>query len=132
MLILFQALEDGTNRQHPSGNVNGVFFSDSLQTGVGMVLHDDQGEFVVYKTLVVDAFYDDEGEALGLFEALSWIRSLGLERIIVELDAKNVSDAMLSNRSLNSMFGDFISSYKLLIGSPQDIKINLVHKMSML
>ncbi|KAL8467908.1 hypothetical protein ACS0TY_031233 [Phlomoides rotata] len=53
-------------------NVDDAFFSNSTHTCVNMILRDDQGVFVACKTIVLATFYDvDEGEALGLFEALS-------------------------------------------------------------
>ncbi|KAL8517289.1 hypothetical protein ACS0TY_015501 [Phlomoides rotata] len=50
---------------------------DSSQMGVNMILRDDVEGFVACRTLVVDGTWRvDEGEAIGLYEALSWIKGL--------------------------------------------------------
>lgn len=36
----------------------------------------------------------DEGEAMWVFEALSWIKDLGFQRVIIEMDAKLVFDVL--------------------------------------
>ncbi|XVE80084.1 hypothetical protein DITRI_Ditri14bG0111100 [Diplodiscus trichospermus] len=49
-----------------------------------------------------------EGEAVGLHEALSWIVSLKLENVKVELDAKGVVDALSSSCDDYKDFGNLI------------------------
>ncbi|KAL8518457.1 hypothetical protein ACS0TY_009727 [Phlomoides rotata] len=74
----------------PKGEVK-----DSLQMGINMVLRDDNGEFIACKSLVIPGVYAvGLGEAIGVYEALSWIKGLGMERVVVEMDAKLVFEGM--------------------------------------
>lgn len=74
-------------------NVDAAFFVDSMQMGVGMVLRDNSGAHIIGRTLLFNSnFAVDVGEALGIYEALSWVKQLGLERIVVEGDSKVVFD----------------------------------------
>ncbi|KAL8501568.1 hypothetical protein ACS0TY_020910 [Phlomoides rotata] len=77
--------------------------------GLGMIIHDDSGEFVSCRSLVIPcAFRVEEGEVMGLLEALSWIKQLGLHKVKIEMDVKLVVDAMKATREASSIFNDFI------------------------
>ena len=59
--------------------------------GLGMVLRDDAGCFLDCSTLKFEGFYNvKEGEAMGLPEALSWVKNMGYQKVVYELDAKMV------------------------------------------
>ncbi|KAL8549976.1 hypothetical protein ACS0TY_008703 [Phlomoides rotata] len=79
--------------------MDGGFFADSFQMGVGMIVRDDEGGFVVCRSLLVDGLFD-VGEVMALYEALLWLQNLGLENVIVEVDYETVTDA-LNNPSLD-------------------------------
>ncbi|KAL8534131.1 hypothetical protein ACS0TY_010223 [Phlomoides rotata] len=65
-------------------NVDTTFFEDTLQMGFGMVLRNDRGEFCACRSKVVGGLYDVEvGEAFGVLEALSWIKNIGVGRVVV-------------------------------------------------
>ncbi|KAL8526707.1 hypothetical protein ACS0TY_015781 [Phlomoides rotata] len=50
---------------------------DSGEMGFGMVLRDRCGSHIYSRTLDMSGLYTpEEGEAIGLFEALSWIKDL--------------------------------------------------------
>lgn len=87
-----------------------------MQMDVGMILCDEHGGFVACHTIVIEGFYDvDEREAMRLYEALSWIKSLGHERVMVKVDAKIVADVVNSYKQNMSIFDDYISRYRLLL-----------------
>ncbi|KAL8552797.1 hypothetical protein ACS0TY_001469 [Phlomoides rotata] len=65
----------------------------------------------------------DEGEALGFLEALSWVKSLGLDNGIIEGDAKVVVDEINSSKSYNSFFGDFLVVCRGLINNFQSANV---------
>lgn len=48
----------------------------------------------------------DVGESMDFFEALSWVKALGFDRVVVEGDAKGVVDAIAVSTSLISVYGD--------------------------
>ncbi|KAL8477087.1 hypothetical protein ACS0TY_029410 [Phlomoides rotata] len=91
-------------------NMDAAFFRDSMQTGIGMVLRDDRGEFIAAKTVVYHSILDvDIGEAMGFMEALSWVKDLGLQNVVIEGDAKIVVDAINLKTEGVSAFHDVIS-----------------------
>lgn len=50
-------------------------------------------------------------------EALSWAKSLILEKIIVEGDSKIVGDAIVHNCVSNYIFGEFIRAWRNILAS---------------
>lgn len=100
-------------------NVDAALFEDSFQTSIGMVLRSHDGEFIAARSMIFSLLLSpDEGEALGFFEALSWIKSWGLTNVIVEGDAKVVVDAIKSSSVNNSIFGDYVAASRSIIRSP--------------
>lgn len=86
--------------------------------GLGLTLHNEWGEYIYSRTYVMPGVYKPEkGEAIGLHEALSWIKELGLERVIIEMDAKMVVDAMNHLIGTNSTFETIIDGCKLVLRS---------------
>lgn len=68
----------GCNAWHapPAGtwklNVDAAFFDDTNQMGIGMVVCNELGNFVVAKSIVVQGWVEvDVGDAMGFYEALS-------------------------------------------------------------
>ncbi|KAL8458399.1 hypothetical protein ACS0TY_036060 [Phlomoides rotata] len=58
-------------------NMDATFFHDTQQTGVGMILRDEQGEFITMRTVVKEGCATvDIGEALGFYEVLSWLKDM--------------------------------------------------------
>ncbi|KAL8473654.1 hypothetical protein ACS0TY_030483 [Phlomoides rotata] len=114
-------------------NVDTTFFEDSSQMGVGIIIHDAEGEFISCRTIVVPGvFRVDEGEAMGLLEAFSWIKQLGFERVIFLIDAKLVFDALAATGSASSVFNDFILSWLLLShGRPMSRLIVLLEPLGL-
>lgn len=56
----------------------------------------------------------DEGEAWGVLEAIKLVVELGLEKVVVETDAKRVSDAYASRAADISTFGDYVAAGKVI------------------
>lgn len=46
---------------------------------------------------------------MGLYEALSWIKGMELDRVLIEVDAKVVVEAVNSNKQNLSTFGNYIT-----------------------
>lgn len=89
--------------------VDAGLFKDELVTGIGMVLSDGEGHFVAARTVTRDRLMRvADGEAWGVVEALTWGVLMNLQFLIVETDAKRVSDAINSTDIDHSSFGDLI------------------------
>lgn len=57
--------------------IDAAFFDDIQSAGVSMVVRHDEGRFLMARTtLIKGVCCVKEGEAIGLLEALSWIRNL--------------------------------------------------------
>ncbi|KAL8470914.1 hypothetical protein ACS0TY_033480 [Phlomoides rotata] len=97
-------------------NVDAAFFVDSLEMGLGVIIHDERGHHLFSRSHVMPGLYEpEEGEAIGLHEALSWIKDLGVTKVVIEMDAKNVVDAINGSVEYNSVFGDIIRGCKGLL-----------------
>ncbi|KAL8488936.1 hypothetical protein ACS0TY_025013 [Phlomoides rotata] len=69
--------------------------------GVGMVLRNEFGNFIVGRTLIFQGCVDFKiGEAMGFLEAVSWAKSMNLEKVVIEGDAKVVVETV-GSRALN-------------------------------
>ena len=70
-------------------------FYDEGKSSWGIVVCDSQGLFrYAASQLMDDIFQVRELEALGLREALSWIKNLGFNQVIFELDSLQVVHAL--------------------------------------
>ncbi|XP_057791107.1 uncharacterized protein LOC131008228 [Salvia miltiorrhiza] len=76
--------------------VDAAFFEHDKSMGIGMVVRDHAGEFVIEKLMKVRGSRDvAEGELMGINEALSWLKSLGYEHGWIDCDSKIACDAVL-------------------------------------
>ncbi|KAL8529516.1 hypothetical protein ACS0TY_006807 [Phlomoides rotata] len=74
-------------------NVDVAQFEDIEQTGVGAVIRDRAGVFVVGRTMIFPGNLQlavAEPELIGIHEALSWVKILGYEIITVKSNAQVV------------------------------------------
>ena len=74
-------------------NMDVALLSAKGLVGVGCVLRDSTGNFIAAKAATVNPqVQPNEAEAMGVREALSWIKHDNRLNIIVEMDAKLVYD----------------------------------------
>ncbi|KAL8524201.1 hypothetical protein ACS0TY_013970 [Phlomoides rotata] len=109
-----------------------VFFEDSAEMGFGMVIRDSNGVHIFSRTLAMSGVYaPEEGEAIGLFEALSWIKELDIRNVEIEMDAKVVVNAFYSqDSSYISVFGDIIQACKKVFISYPYCKVGWVNRQA--
>ncbi|KAL8473140.1 hypothetical protein ACS0TY_030102 [Phlomoides rotata] len=100
--------------------------------GFGMIIHDDKGEFVACRSIVTPGvFRVDEGEAMGMLEALSWVKQLGFEKIIIEIDAKIVYDVLFLNIAATLVFHEFICLVRENYHCPLFFRLAWLHEWPM-
>ncbi|KAJ1430165.1 Ribonuclease H-like superfamily [Sesbania bispinosa] len=76
-------------------NVDAALFADQNGFGVGLCLRDDKCQYIKSKVLYHHGSPPPrEAEALGLLDALSWLGELGMLEVDIELDCKEVVDAL--------------------------------------
>lgn len=83
-------------RKPPQGyvkcNVDAAFFKEENKTGFGLYLRDDNGSFLLAKSVWIPQLLSvSEGEVTGLYHALKWMEDLNLNHVIFEMDNKQVS-----------------------------------------
>ncbi|KAL8556989.1 hypothetical protein ACS0TY_004456 [Phlomoides rotata] len=64
----------------------------------------------------------------GFMGALSWVKNLGFQNVIVEGDSKIVVDVILSSSACDSSFGDFIARSKVLLVSCCNVSVAFVKR----
>ena len=90
-------------------NIDATVFHDEGKSSWGIVVRDSQGLFLyVASQLMDDIFQVRELEALGLREALSWIKNLGFNQVIFELDSLQIVHALQKRVADVSEFGVLI------------------------
>lgn len=74
-----------------------LFFKDSNATSIGMILQNASGGFVVARVVCFPGCWRvEEGEAMGTYEALSWIKQCGLLQVEFVSDCKTALNAIQS------------------------------------
>ena len=69
-------------------NVDLVFFTDLKMVGYGMCIRDETSRDVMGRTRTLHGTMAvREGEVLGLLDSLRWVRSIGYQHAIFEVDA---------------------------------------------
>lgn len=110
-------------------NTDVAFFAEETSTGIGLVLRDSSGSFIQARTKLVPGCVDvDVGEAWGFMEAISWAKSMGLENVVIEGDAKRATDAIHRGATSNSVFGDYIRECKHLLVDSHSFSIVHVNR----
>jgi ribonuclease HI len=94
-------------------------FSNSLdRTGIGVCIRDDEGSFVLAKTIHFSPKCSVPlGEALGLLYALQWLRDLRKDNIDFVSDSKIVTEAFHLQRPDVTKFGQVMSVIRSLFTS---------------
>ena len=84
-------------------------------------------EFIKAKTTwLLGVPQPHEAEARGLKEAIKWLASMGLSRVSIELDCKQVVEGIDRRLNTNSMFGVILDICKASLRIYQNFKISLI------
>ncbi|KAK2456658.1 hypothetical protein QL285_004006 [Trifolium repens] len=99
-------------------NVDASFSSRLNRVGIGMCIRDDQGRFVIAKTVWKSPIINvDLGEAIRLLSAIKWVHKLQLHNVGFELDSKNVVAKFHGHGEDRSELGDVIKDCQRLHAS---------------
>nr|GMD12674.1 uncharacterized protein LOC109155154 [Ipomoea batatas] len=89
-------------------NVDAAFNKDSNCMGMGFILRNHEGAFVAAKNIKwYGIYHSKEAEAIGVREALKWLKIMELDTVIIE------SDALLVTQGINGVCG--VSSFDLIL-----------------
>ncbi|XP_073064130.1 uncharacterized protein [Primulina eburnea] len=112
-------------------NIDAAFFDDIQTAGVSMVMRDAEGRFVMARTSLIKGLRCvKEGEAIGLLEALSWIRNLDYPTVMFEVDAQIVHLAMRGNEKDNTEFGEIMESCRDIVSSKPGFSVHFVRRQA--
>ncbi|XP_075499452.1 uncharacterized protein LOC142537854 [Primulina tabacum] len=110
-------------------NVDAAFFQSKDR--LGCILRDENCMFLTFRTcVIVGVFNVNEGEAMGLLEALSWVRRLGLKKVYFEMDAKVVVEAIKSSGIDIFEFGSIVQSCKDIIRCKHEFSISFIRRQA--
>ncbi|XP_062085344.1 uncharacterized protein LOC133791431 [Humulus lupulus] len=131
----FLTKEDGAEswRKPAAGivkiNVDAALFSDSSTYSFACVARNDQGHTLEAITCCRNGVVSPElVEAMGMREALSWIKKKSWDKVIIETDCLTVVQALRSAISMDSYFGSLIKECKGLWNDDKNIRIFFVKR----
>ncbi|KAM6544988.1 hypothetical protein CsatB_025724 [Cannabis sativa] len=110
-------------------NVDGAVFSASGSFGVGGLARDSNGQLIeVFCMHKAGCFQPSLVEAIGVKEALSWIKNKGWEHVTLETDSLVVVQALQSNVVMHSVFGSTITYCLNLLKSLSHVNVCFVKR----
>lgn len=110
-------------------NVDAAFPAGVGVTGFGMVLRDDAGAFLACRSAVFNGCLPvAEGEAMSFLEALSWVRNLGFQKVVFELDSKCVVDATGSGVHGMTELDMIIAKCKQIMAGNPEFKVRFTRR----
>ncbi|CAN1807845.1 Putative ribonuclease H protein At1g65750 [Linum perenne] len=97
-------------------NVDWASFRDQRMSGMGASLRDSSGALIGYLMRNSQGCPTAlNGEAIAMFEAMLWIRNLGLSKVIFETDCQTVANRLLGAEEDLTEFGATIEACKRLM-----------------
>ncbi|XP_017251140.1 uncharacterized protein LOC108221791 [Daucus carota subsp. sativus] len=109
-------------------NIDAAVFIEAGCTSIGSTIRDEHGAFVRARNRKIAAVYQPrEAEAVGLKEALSWVKDLGYKRCIFETDAKTVAEACKKVHG-RAYFHLIVSSCVELFKHYDEVLVEFVHR----
>uniref|UniRef100_A0A803QS69 Reverse transcriptase domain-containing protein n=1 Tax=Cannabis sativa TaxID=3483 RepID=A0A803QS69_CANSA len=104
-------------------NVDGALFPNEKSYGIGLVARDSFGLVIQAKTLKkAGDLQPHEVEAIGIKEALSWIKDNNWPSVIVESDCRRVVLDLQGNKDMTSPYGH------IMLASVTNVSFNFVKR----
>ncbi|KAM6584214.1 hypothetical protein CsatB_011216 [Cannabis sativa] len=110
-------------------NVDAAIFANTTQFGFGFVVRNSQGLLIEGVTKRFNGSATPEFvEALGVKEALSWIKRNQPTQVILETDCLVFVQALRSSIDMISMFGQVVNDCKALLKELQNVSIFFIRR----
>ncbi|KAH9683148.1 reverse transcriptase domain-containing protein [Citrus sinensis] len=110
-------------------NVDAAIFKAHGKFSIGCVIRNSYGDFVTARCKCFPGnFGSREAEALGIREALSWIKRLQLTSVIIEMDNLQVFQALTEKFSSPNGFGLIIEECRSLAMSIGEVQFSFVRR----
>ncbi|XP_074352565.1 uncharacterized protein LOC141691704 [Apium graveolens] len=112
-------------------NIDAVLFEDVHSTGMGIVVRDAEGKFLMVVSRQRDGLVSPrEAEALCLKEALSWLKDKGLSKCIFETDSQLLARACKGVYG-RSYFHSIVSDCVELFKQFSEVLVSFVYSLRM-
>jgi ribonuclease HI len=112
-------------------NVDAALHSDLNKTSFGWCLRDHTGCFIMAETSWMDGRCSTvEGESIALLKAFQTIVQKGFSHVILEMDSKNVVDAVHHLRSSGSEFSFIISNIINILSCNQNFMVKFIKRQA--
>lgn len=106
-------------------------FKGASSVTIGMVLRDGQGAFLGGKNMRMEgAVSVFEAESVGVYEALSWIKSDIPQPMVMETDSSLTVQALLKNAENRLEVGNVFDCSRDLLQSRSNVSVNYVQKQA--
>ena len=110
-------------------NVDAAIFESQRRFGLGCVLRNSDGCFLAARCVGRPGMFGArEAEALGIREALSWLKKLQFPCVVVEMDCLQVFQALTEGFSGPNGFGLIIEECRALALSIGEVKFSFVRR----
>ncbi|XP_062076333.1 uncharacterized protein LOC133781375 [Humulus lupulus] len=110
-------------------NVDATLFQQESSYGFGLVARDSSGRLIEAKTCYQGGVFPDEVvEAMGIKEALSWIKSKNWHNVEIETDSMLSVQSIRSNQIMSSIFGLLIQDCQILLSSLHNVHVRFIRR----
>ncbi|XP_060966562.1 uncharacterized protein LOC133034985 [Cannabis sativa] len=136
-LLSSSLLHDGSNIEQwttPASNtvkinVDGAIFEKENAYGFGVVACDSNGQIIDFIAKYYHGTYKaNVVEALGVKEALSWLKAKGWSTIEVETDSLLTVQAIFSKQQISYVFGLITNDCKILLSSSPNASLRFIKR----
>lgn len=108
-------------------NIDCAFSHDSTVAYYDICFRDSNGSFVLARSAIIHSSLSvQEGEALGILEALQLAHSMNFQRIIFESDC--IVDALSSSLSNATKLGSILVRCYVILSSRSEFKIEFIRR----
>ena len=110
-------------------NTDAAVFANEGRVGMGSVIRDESGKFVAALCCNIRGNYlPRDAEALSIREALSWVKSMKLSKVIIETDCLQVFNALVDRQCPLNSFGSIVLDCKCIADFIGDIVFSIVRR----
>ena len=111
--------------------IDTTIFREQRCYGIGICIRGSLWKFIKAKTTLFFVLpQPHKAEARGLKEAIKLLDSMGLSKVSIELDCKQVVDNITRRLNINSMFGAIIEICKTSLKIYHNFKISFIRRQT--
>ena len=110
-------------------NVDAAIFSLRSMISYGAVIRSAGGDFIAAKSDILHGRFEaHEAEAIGVREALSWLKKFAFQSVVLEMDSLQVFNALHDKFVYPNGFGTIIADCRALAQSLGEVTFSFVRR----